>query len=167
MGRKANNHTAFVCIKTTHVDIVDRKKATRGQYLVNLDDDQGDSKNRLSFVLPIELEVSHQEGLFSPIDTIEFGPISVKNSDNSTNINDKFVTTGDLILSTASVQPLTSPFLNQHNMTSNFFRTFELYLTNSASSPLEIKVIFLFLKEVYCKYFVKFFFYKKIRLSRT
>jgi hypothetical protein len=52
IGRFSNNHTAFVCIKAST--------------------NQSSRTVPLSFVMPIELEVSPQAGLFSPIEIIDF-----------------------------------------------------------------------------------------------
>ena len=170
MGRHANNHTAFVCIKTTYdYDELDTiasgetpTTSTRIPYLAdhlvsdNNNDDLTDSnrprlrrrrrrrrrkEDSQSFVLPVELEVSQNEALFSPTHTIDFGPISVNQKNNSTG-DDLFFS---YCRSAAPVMqpPLAaaSPFPNQPNNPTSFsFRTFDLYLTNSASLPLQITV---------------------------
>lgn len=130
MGRHAGNHTAFVCIKLAN----------------------GESNRPMLFVLPVEVEVSAQEGLFSPAASIHFDsapivvstpappPASTSSSTASANSNQH---TGDDPLSTgsfvvASSQPLSSPF-HAASLASSI-RSFDLYLTNTASTSIEIKV---------------------------
>lgn len=49
MGRQANNHTAFICIKVNSANLSDTSNA---------------KQSLISFVLPIEIEVTKQAGLF-------------------------------------------------------------------------------------------------------
>lgn len=82
MGRNANNHTAFICIKATQysnkvsnkVPIIN--KTWNRDIYTHLNYNQ--EKKDYSFILPIELEVSQNFGIFAPYEQIDFGLVTVK-----------------------------------------------------------------------------------------
>lgn len=124
IGRNANNHTAFLCIKTSTED--------------------RDETNQIhqSFVLPVELEVTQNSAIFSQLEQIDFGKISIK----SLNSNMDYFVPSSISHSDTSVlnnQLMISPFLlNDLSSSENYYseRVVDLCLTNSGPNSLYIKV---------------------------
>ena len=100
---------------------------------------QVDSKenNLISFVLPVELEVSKQAGIYSPLTHIDFGAVSVA-SKTAKNLTKRLF---------ASVTNQSSFYFEQTSLDTG--KTVDLYLTNSASIELRITVSFAHFKRFY------------------
>lgn len=114
IGRQANNHTAFICIQTKTLN------------------DEKLNDTPVYFVLPFELEVTKQFGLFSPLTQVDFGDIEL-----DTNV----IQTRDEI-SYFNLNSTISPvyFENDYDMEFDRKRSVSLFLTSSASTPLKIMV---------------------------
>lgn len=128
MGRHTGSHTAFICIKLS----------------------QEEYPTSFSFVLPIELEVAAYDGLFSTVEKIRFGdqdPIIVPPHPFNTGDN-LLLNSAPSTLAAASPQILTSPFTSVRvdlpsaiaTASTVALQSFDLFLINTASVPLEIKV---------------------------
>jgi len=97
----------------------------------------------ISFVLPLELEVTQQVGIYSPVEIIDFQSVSIReNYFYNDSIFPATMTSNDFENS------LISPFIND-TINENLKKVFNLYLTNNGPTALEIKVI------------IKFVFYSK------
>lgn len=125
MGRHVGNYTAFVCL-------VLRQANKRG------------NETPMLFVIPVEVEVSSRESLYSPQHHIIFGhgPIVVPVVQASDSVkHSKSTIPSPPSLAIASSHPIISPLSSTHpdRISSELFtRSFDLYLTNSASLPLQI-----------------------------
>lgn len=88
----------------------------------------------ISFVLPLELEVTQQAGIYSPVEIIDFQCVSMRqNYFNNESIYPSAMTSNNFEKS------LLSPFINE-TINENLQKVFNLYLTNNAATTLEIKV---------------------------
>ena len=133
IGRQANNHTAFICIKTAK--IIKKNNEAHSTNTNNSGSNESNNikpnfknENSISFVLPVELEVTQQPGIYSPLSSIDFGSVSINPA-----VDDQLKSDFNLTNS-----------LKQ----SNVEKVVDLYLTNSAPTSLKItvNVFFSFLK---------------------
>jgi hypothetical protein len=168
IGRYPNNHTAFVCLKTVNLNLNDtnqpnftiNKKINTNNYNNNNNNEINNNNTKttqnlfnnvnsfrdISFVLPLELEVTQQAGIYSPVEMIDFQSVSIRK--NYFNDNDS-IFPATMALNDFE-NTLISPFINE-TINENLKKVFNLYLTNNAATALEIKVL-----EKY--FFIKFIF---------
>ena len=147
VGRYSNNHTAFVCIKTDTFDSNVRNSKNTNN--LNNNNNNKSNNNKLtqnlfnnvnmngdvSFVLPIELEVTQQAGIYSPLDMIDFQSVALRpNLFSNDSIFPASLVSNDLKEST-----LLSPFIDEET-NGHLNKVFNLFLTNNGATSLEIKV---------------------------
>jgi hypothetical protein len=146
LGHNANNHTAFVCIRTISFDSSSNeaksgvKKSTQSstskQHKSSKDTTAEEHKlSELSFILPVELEVTDRPGLYSSIDYINFEYFTARPG--------YFLQEGftPSIVSSLCGSGVYSPFSNDSfNTYGNFEKTVDLFLSNNMNTPVEIKV---------------------------
>ncbi|RNA11135.1 transmembrane protein -like [Brachionus plicatilis] len=138
MGRTANNHTAFLCIKANQYS----NKVTNKVPIINKTwnpdiDSQSmfseEVNKEISFVLPIELEVSQNLGIFAPYKQIDFGLVTFKK------VNFNY---GTFVPSKVSNSESINYYTIAHSFGSE--RVVDLYLANSGPNFLSIENISLF-----------------------
>ncbi|CAF0705610.1 unnamed protein product [Brachionus calyciflorus] len=88
MGRNANNHTAFICIKTTQT--TNKIPVDKTPVIINKTGQTSEiktgtyeSKKDVSFVLPVELEVAQYSSIFTPYEQIDFGIVTRKSKNSN------------------------------------------------------------------------------------
>lgn len=133
MGRSANNHTAFLCIRATQYSnrVTNKVPIINKTWDPQMDSESNyDDEKEISFVLPIELEVSTNIGIYSPYEQIDFGLATLERvkSNHGTFLPSK-IFNPELVNSNPVVQ------LGSE-------RLVDLYLANSGPSFLSIKVKF-------------------------
>ena len=125
MGRHVGNYTAFVCL-------VLRQANRRG------------NETPMLFVIPVQVEVSSRESLYSPQHHIVFGngPIIVPVQAPPDSVRQsKSTSPSPPSLAIASSYPIISPLSSTHpdRISPDLFtRSFDLYLSNLANLPLQI-----------------------------
>lgn len=146
MGRYPNNHTSFVCIKTKSIDSIENtkpkenRKSDNSKTNANTRNDMSDNDNNvntsdISFVLPIELEVTQEPSIYSPLEIIDFGYVAIRQN----NLFNEHLFPS--LISTSSLR--ISPFITNSisYVYNSLTKVVSFYLTNSAPTSLEIKVI--------------------------
>ena len=146
IGRYPNNHTAFICIKTVNLNLT-KSPINNNNNLneINNNNNNNDKTRQnlfnnvnsfrdISFVLPLELEVTQQAGIYSPVEIVDFQYVSMR--PNYFNNESIFPSA---MMSNNFEKSLTSPFINE-TINENLQKVFNLYLTNNAATALEIKV---------------------------
>lgn len=128
IGRQANNHTAFICI-SARINSNENKEYRHGP--ANSKDESGNKI--ISFILPVELEITQQQGIFSPTRLIDFGTIFLDNSMNNISSN---------LSSYFTIESSDKDLIYFSDKINNSVRVVDLYLTNSASKPLQITEIY-------------------------
>lgn len=128
MGRQANNHTAFICI---HLKIQPNNEKIDSEHNQTLS---------MYFVLPFELEVTKQPGLFSPITQIDFGDVSAELL-TPTSRSDSTSSSEIYFNENSATSPVYYEKNGYINAQLNRFKSIDLYLTSSAITPLKIMVI--------------------------
>lgn len=128
LGHSANNHTAFICIRTVSYDASEQHDASKKS-------SNQDLLTEISFIVPVEIEVSDRFGLYSPMSYIDFGDFLVRpDYANKADFSPAPLTAFNL--------SIMSPYLNEtYRIFENYERSVDLYLTNSANFPVEITVI--------------------------
>ncbi len=129
MGHTSNNHTAFISLKAV--------------LLLNMKNNQTEKKsfkkdlNELSFILPVEIEVTNRPGVFSPQQMLNFGYFFQRpNLKLSKNFYSASLEISNIVY---------SPFLNEsvmENILNDAERKLNLFLTSTAQTPIEIKDIY-------------------------
>ena len=137
IGRQPNNHKAFVCIKATTNNNISFYNFSNSY---NLNDNINNKvSDIISFVLPFELEVTQKQSIYSPIQLIDFGAISIRPTHLL--LPDNYHSS----LQHSSDNHFTHLYLpNQNNqnitelINKNLAKSLDLYLTNSGPTPLKI-----------------------------
>jgi hypothetical protein len=137
IGRQPNNHKAFVCIKATTNNNISFFNFSNSY---NLNDNKNNKiSDIISFVLPFELEVTQKQSIYSPIQLIDFGTVSIRPKDLL--LTDNYYPS---LLHTLD-NHFTHIYLPNHNnqnitdlINKNLAKSVNLYLTNSGPTPLNI-----------------------------
>jgi hypothetical protein len=130
MGHNANNHTAFLCIRTISFDSTPASKGKPKPAANGLVE--------LSFVLPVDIEVTARPGLFASVDYLNFEYFTVRHVTTSERFSPALITSS---LSNSPAAAF-SPFVNDtFNVYDDSERTVDLFLSNTMSSLVEIKEV--------------------------
>lgn len=138
MGRQANNHTAFISVVANLIQSGENNHSQQQQTKDNNNIKKAEEtivNSSISFTLPIEIEVTEQPGIYSPLKLIYFGAMSLtanKSLDEYSRWlfnNDKADTAyRDLIYFSQRVN--------------SSVRTVDLFIVNSAPRPLIITDVY-------------------------
>ena len=135
MGRQTNNHTAFISVVTNLMQSDEKYHSQQQTEDNKKEEERFIANSSISFILPIEIEVTEQPGIYSPLKLIDFGAMSLTDYVNksldeySLWLFDKTDTAyRDLIYFSQRVN--------------SSVRTVDLYIVNSASRPLIVTNVY-------------------------
>ena len=124
MGRHANNHTSFVCVKIATNLNISVNESTSGE---KLSIRASNATKIISLILPVEVEVSDQPGIFAPIESINFDVVSVRPPSDA---NSKHY------------EALGFSSMNAHFWATKRNQAYELYVYSTAQTALTIDEVY-------------------------
>ena len=121
MGRHANNHTSFVCVKIATNLNISLNESSSGE---KLSIRATNATKLVSLVLPVEVEVTDQPGIFTPIESINFDVVSIQPSSHAKNSKSNFSS------------------MNVHFFETKRNKAFELYVYSTAVTTVSIEEVY-------------------------
>ena len=141
LGHYPNNHTAFVCIRAVSFESPTKSSdnvSGVGDGDKLREENNDNALSEISFVLPIELEVTDRPGLFAFLEFVNFEYFTIRPSGFDSNFHTKF---SSATLSSFNFSSL-SPFLNDSfKVLNDFEKSVSLFLTNGVKQPVEVKEV--------------------------